>query len=96
MAEVQLAAPKLAPHMFMDGAWIWYCGPSIKEDEASRVALKEIGFRFAQRGHVMPDRKTRSYWGHSCDRPTRTKRSGHAPRQEAPAELSAEEILAAL
>ena len=74
MAEVQATAPRLVPFMFMDGAWIWYCGPSLKEDEAARRALSAIGFRFAKRGHVMPDKQTRGYWGHSCDRPTRTHR----------------------
>ena len=42
--------------------------------EAARRALSTIGFRFAKRGHVMPDKQTRGYWGHSCDRPTRTHR----------------------
>ena len=89
MADVQAAAPKLVPFMFMDGAWIWYCGPSLKEDEAARRALSTIGFRFAKRGHVMPDKRTRGYWGHSCDRPTRTHRHQGGPTHNKPEETEA-------
>ena len=105
MAEVQAACPQLVPHMFMDGAWIWYCGPSLKEHPKLREALSNIGFRFAKRGHVMPDKQTRGYWGHSCDRPTRTHRhrqggpTHHQPEPqqetEAPA-YDAAALLAAL
>ena len=105
MAEVQAACPNLVPHMFMDGAWIWYCGPSLKEHPKLREALSNIFFRFAKRVHVMPDKQTLGYWGHSCDRPTRTHRhrqggpTHHQPEPqqetEAPA-YDAAALLAAL
>ena len=99
MAEVQVTVPRLVPFMFMDGSWIWYCGPSLKGDEASRKALSALGFRFAKRGHLMPDHKTRGWWSHSCDRPTRTHRNRQAPpSQEAQPERTYDpaELLASL
>ena len=104
MAEVQAACPNLVPHMFMDGAWIWYCGPSLKEHPKLREALSNIGFRFAKRGHVMPDKQTRGYWGHSCDRPTRTHRhrkggtplNHHQQEEPEPPAYDPAELLAAL
>ena len=98
---VEFVAPHLAVHLRPDGSWLWYCGPSLKEDPAARETLKNLGFRFAKAGHVMPDKQTRSFWGHSCDRPTRRRRrhrftSAEKEADDTSTELSHEEILAAL
>jgi hypothetical protein len=71
MAEVTARVPHLVEHMFADRDWIWYCGPSLQgeHNKATREELKQIGFRFSPKGHVMQDAETRGSWSHSCTRP---------------------------
>ena len=94
MAKVQAKAPGLVPHMYLDGEWIWYCGPSLQgaENKPVREAIKEIGFRFSFTGHVMRTHdgsptNVKGSWGHSCLKPMRFNRSkakggGKAPAKE--------------
>ena len=76
--------PALVQHMFLDGEWIWYCGPSLAgaDNKPVREALKEIGFRFAMSGHRMRDpagnqTNVVGTWGHSCQRPLPPRRRSH-------------------
>lgn len=88
MAQVQARLPALVPHCYLDGEWIWYCGPSLAgaDNAATRETLKEIGFRFAFKGHVMRDSAghpttTVGTWGHSCQRPLPPRRRGRQPTE---------------
>lgn len=81
MAQLQAKLPALVLHMFLDGEWVWYCGPSLAGDtnKPTRETLKEMGFRFAFNGHVMKDAEGNATdltgsWGNSCQHPTPTRR----------------------
>jgi len=81
MTQMQARLPALVPHMFLDGAWVWYCGPSLagETNKPTRETLKEMGFRFAFSGHVMKDAAgqattVRGSWGNSCQHPTPPRR----------------------
>lgn len=97
MGKVQASIPALVEHMFLDGAWIWYCGPSLagKENEPVRQHLKDIGFRFCFKGHPMKNNDGQATnvigtWGHSCEKPTSTRRRpSTAARQNNTAESAA-------
>lgn len=87
MAQVQARLPALVPHMYLDGAWVWYCGPSLagESNKPTRETLKELGFRFAFSGHVMKDAagqptSTIGSWGNSCQHPTPPRRRSHGGR----------------
>lgn len=78
--QVQARAPDLAPHLYLDGKWLWYCGPSLQGEahKPQREALKEIGFRFAGKGHPLKDaegKEITGHWGHSCQAPTALRRT---------------------
>ena len=89
MALVNERIPHLVERMFMDREWIWYCGPSLagEDNKATREALKEFGFRYAMKPHLMPDGQTTGTWGNSCTRPTCNFRRGqHRPASPQPVE----------
>ena len=86
MKRVHDEIPALYTHMFLDGEWVWYCGPSLAgaDNKNTRETLKEIGFRFAFKGHAMKGAdgqptKVMGSWGHSCARPMGFKRKGKTP-----------------
>lgn len=106
MAQVQARLPALVDHMFLDGEWIWYCGPSLagEDNKPVREALKEIGFRFCFKGHPMRDAEGQptdvtGSWGHSCERPMPRRRHSHrsnTPATEPARQLSDAELIGAL
>jgi hypothetical protein len=93
MQEVNERAPHLVDNCFIDRDWIWVCSVDLRgtHNEATRTALKEIGFRFSPGGHIMPDGVTRGHWGHSCQKPTGVRRKPAHPKnritQEDPADM---------
>ncbi len=89
MKRVHEDLPALYTHMFMDGEWVWYCGPSLAgaDNKNARETLKEIGFRFAFKGHPMrgadgQPTKVMGSWGHSCAKPMGFRRKGKAPNTD--------------
>ena len=85
MKRVSQETPALVQHMFLDGEWVWYCGPSLAgaDNKALRESLKEIGFRFCFKGHPMkgPDGQVtnvKGSWGHSCAKPMGFRRKGQS------------------
>lgn len=79
IAEIAVAAPQLLPHMKVDRAWLWYCGPALtgKANEGTRQALKDLGFRFAPKGRTVDG--VVGYWAHSCTAPMPRYRKGGRP-----------------
>lgn len=69
MTEVSERLPHLEKHMFMDRDWIWVCNINLSgaQNKDTRETLKEIGFRFSMKGHVMQDGATVGTWSHSCN-----------------------------
>jgi hypothetical protein len=61
--------------------WLWLCC-DLRGDhnKAVRDSIGEYGFRFAKRGHTLPDGQV-SYWSHSCLRPIPFKRRDHSTKQ---------------
>jgi hypothetical protein len=76
MDSIATQLPEILGHIHADGDWLWYTGPSLQSSPATRLVLKDIGFRFAPRGHVMPEGNGIGSWGHSCLRPTPRRRKG--------------------
>jgi len=74
MSEIAERLPSLLNYFYYDRDWLWYCGPSLKDDEASRTVLKTLGFRWAKRGHTMQDGVTIGTWSHSLQRPLPPRR----------------------
>ena len=102
MGEVGEKLPSLVPFMFLDGSWIWYCGPSLAgaENKETREVLgtRGIGFRFAPHGHLMQDKTTLGTWGHSCEAPIprRFRSKQKEPIGNSSTELSTSDLLAQL
>lgn len=96
MADVRKLTPKVAPHCYVDRDWIWYCGPSLQgeQNKPTRETLCSLGFRFAPKGHVMQDGKTRGSWSHSCDHPLRRFNKGGKTTPHIHADASLDQILA--
>jgi hypothetical protein len=88
MQQVSERAPQLVPHCFLDRDWIWLCNVDLRGDanKPAREALKQIGFRFSPKGHVMQDGVTIGTWSHSCQRPCFPRRfikhKGSAPEPD--------------
>lgn len=67
--------------------WIWIAS-SLQGDEhaAEREALKTMldgnGFKFARKGHTLPDGRV-AYWAHACACPTRFHRHRTATAEQA-------------
>lgn len=82
MQQVSARLPHLVAHCFLDRDWIWLCDIDLSGDENkdTRAVLKEIGFRFCPKGHVMPDGKTLGTWSHSCRHPIFRRRAAQAKR----------------
>ncbi len=75
MSEVQawLAVNQPQLEVVRERDWLWcvtsLAGPEhAAEREAIKTMLDGNGFRFAKKGHVLPDGRV-SYWGHACDHP---------------------------
>ncbi len=75
MSEVQawLAVNQPQLEVVRERDWLWIAS-SLQGDShaAEREAIKTMfdgnGFRFAKKGHVLPDGRV-SYWGHACEHP---------------------------
>lgn len=76
LQDIERELPAHAAHFTPDREWLWYCGPSLQDQPEDRAALKRLGFRFAPRGHAMPDGSQGS-WGHCCERPLSLRRRSH-------------------
>jgi hypothetical protein len=107
LAQVQAKLPALIPHLYRDGEWLWYCGPSLAgaDNKPVRETLKEIGFRFAFSGHRMRNAAGEQTdiigtWGHSCKHPTpprrRDSRASNDTEHTAPTTITLDPILASL
>lgn len=76
MTWLNTTQPALHSDAHVDRDWVWITTDLRGDDNKERrEAIKEFGFRFAMRGHDLPNGKT-AFWGHSCNRPTRFKRHG--------------------
>lgn len=84
MERLGSKAPHLAENCYLDREWVWYCGPSLRENPADRAVLKEMGFRWSKAGHLMPDGKTVGTWGHSCQKPMFPRRKKPSTPAAAP------------
>ena len=107
LAQVQARAPAIIPHLYRDGEWVWYCGPSLagNDNKPVRETLKEIGFRFAFAGHRMRDGEGNQTdvigtWGHSCKHPTpprrRDNRANNDTEERTAPALTIDSVLASL
>lgn len=66
------SAPDSIPHTKRVGHWLWIMFPE-KPPEQTRIAIKEIGFRFSKR---------RSAWLHPCGHPCSRPARGYDPRDK--------------
>ena len=96
MASIEATLPRLLPHFFYDRDWLWYCGPSLKDDEEARTLLKQLGFRWAKKGHVMQDGVTIGTWSHSLQHPLPPRRFSKRPLVSEKEEPSPADLLASL
>ena len=82
--EVLARVAEAAPHLELvaERAWLW-CASDVRGDSnaAARDVLKSIGFRFAKKGHALPDGRI-AYWAHSCDAPRRSIRKGDGSKSK--------------
>lgn len=72
--------PDLLKTVEPDRDWLWVSA-DLRKDKATRESLKQLGFRFARKGHTTPSGKV-AFWGHCCKRPTPFKKnsgSGKGP-----------------
>ncbi len=71
-AEVvgQLVATRLPHHLpglAQDRAWLWLVTDG-KPCEQDREVMKDIGFGFTPRPHILPDKRV-ARWYHACSNP---------------------------
>ena len=70
--------PALHAKSSLERDWVWLDydlrGDSNKE---IRESIKAFGFRFAKRGHTLPDGKI-AMWAHSCEKPLPFRRLSKA------------------
>lgn len=92
LEQVRTTLPQLEPHMVVERAWLWYAGPSLQHEPATRAALKALGFRYARLGHQLPDGRIGT-WANSCLAPTPHQRSKTVKDKR---DLTDAELLAAL
>ena len=110
LAWLQAQHPQLHGDAVIDRSWLWLAGDRLKPCQRGcdceackakaiiRQAISEYGFRFAKRGHELPDGKL-AWWGHSCERPTRFHKGQGRAQGAAPSTLpvsNANEDFAAL
>ncbi len=78
LAWLQEHHPALHRDAAIERDWVWLC-TDLRGDhnKPARESIKEQGFRFAKRGHALPDGKI-AYWAHACQRPIAFKRKGKA------------------
>ena len=68
--------PTLHAAATVERDWLWLCC-DLRGDhnKAVRDSISEYGFRFAKRGHTLPNGFV-SFWSHSCTKPIPFKRRG--------------------
>jgi hypothetical protein len=78
LAWLQANHPALHAAATIERDWLWLCC-DLRGDhnKAVRDSIGEYGFRFAKRGHSLPDGQV-SYWSHSCLKPIPFKRRGNS------------------
>ena len=64
----------------LDGDWVWVT-TNLQHHPDARTALKEMGFRYAKRGHALPSGSTGT-WAHSCQHPTPTWKGKHKSNKQ--------------
>lgn len=96
MKKVRDQLPGVLEHMYLDRQWIWYCGPSLQHNVQARTVLKNLGFRFAPKGHPMKigDKIINSQWGNSCQHPTRSYKKPSQRRPHSNTECEIDAVLA--
>jgi hypothetical protein len=85
LAWLQTNHPTLHDQAEVERAWVWL-PVDLRKDPETRQAIKDFGFRFARRGHLLPSGKIGT-WGHSCTHPMPFKRS-NKPAQSRPSPAS--------
>lgn len=61
---VSTRLPHLAPGLARDRAWLWLCTEG-KPCESDRTIMKDLGFGFTPRPHVLPDGRV-ARWFHAA------------------------------
>lgn len=76
LAWLQTNHPELHAAAEVERDWLWLCS-DLRGDhnKTTRDSLCEFGFRFAKRGHELPNGQV-SFWSHSCTKPIPFKRRG--------------------
>lgn len=67
--------------MVPERQWLW-CVTNLQGEanKAARETIKAAGFKFAKKGHTLPDGRI-AYWAHSCDAPRKfIKKGSKSPR----------------
>lgn len=70
--------PSLLPGLGRDRQWLWYSGD--KPAEEDRQFLKDAGFSFTPRAHVIEDGRS-AHWFHACGGYVKRRRSGSTRQQ---------------
>lgn len=73
--ELEQAAPHVTAHLAADRNWLWYIGPSLKNDPGTREVMKDAGFIWAPDGHNLLTGEVGT-WGHCCGHPVKFMRRG--------------------
>lgn len=78
LAWLQNTHPALHQTAAVERAWVWLTA-DLRGDhnKPARESIKQFGFRFAKRGHTLPDGQI-AFWAHSCSAPIGFKRKGKA------------------
>lgn len=76
LAWLQANHPALHESAVIDRAWTWLVF-DLRGDhnKPARESLKEFGFRFAKKGHALPDGRI-AYWAHSGMKPLPFRKGG--------------------
>ena len=84
LAWLQANHPALHAAATVERDWLWLvCDLRGDHNKTVRDSIVEYGFRFAKRGHTLPDGRV-SFWSHSCLKPIPFKRranSGNKPTE---------------
>lgn len=78
-------------HPVTERAWVWITD-DLRGDQnkPAREAIKAKGFRFAKKGHTLPD-GTVAFWAHSAEAPRRFIKKGSKPASATTSEKSEEQ-----
>ena len=81
LAWLHASHPTLHAAAVIERDWLWLCC-DLRGDhnKAVRDSIGEYGFRFAKRGHTLPNGQV-SFWSHSCKKPIPFKRRGQSTKQ---------------